>query len=147
MPRKSKTTGTGRGGPRQGTPGAAYGNRTDLNANRKPSTQPIRTPRGMPYGEAGRQAAAQKVLPIPAAPSPSAPSAASGSSGGSGSVLPPDVDPGALLASLPTLGGPTSRPTEPVTAGLPIGPGPGPESNIASGDDAVLSLLQLLHAE
>jgi hypothetical protein len=33
----------------------------------------------------------------------------------------------------PGLSGPTQRPNEPVTAGLPSGPGPGPEALQASG--------------
>lgn len=48
-----------------------------------------------------------------------------------------DIQQGAQMASAPStapmpkvtgLGAPTERPTEPVTAGLPIGPGPGPEA-------------------
>lgn len=96
-----------RGGKRQGVQGAAYSNRTDLNAGPR-----IDAPRGQPYGEAGAQIAAQQALPM-SAPPPSA---------------------------IP-LGAPTNRPNEPVQAGLPIGPGPGPEAaGIPSPDPVEMTL-------
>lgn len=88
MPRDG-TVRPGRGGPRQGQPGKAYGERTDLNV------QPIRTVPGQQYGQAKAQQQAQQAIPLP------------------------QVTP---------IHAPTERPTEPVTAGLPIGPGPGPEA-------------------
>lgn len=109
MPRK------GRGGERTGTPGAAYGNRTDLNQNH----QPIAVKTGQTYGEAQRQERSQKALPLPAAPP--GPSATGPSTPGA-----PGPDLAALLGSLPGLTDPTNRPGEPLTAGLPFGPGPGP---------------------
>jgi hypothetical protein len=79
-----------RGGRRQGTPGKAYSNRTDLNANRAPQT-------GTQTAAAGGQSlAAPQTWTTP--------------------------------DQVPKLNDPTSRPTEPVTAGLPSGPGPGPEA-------------------
>lgn len=93
--------GQGSGGPRTGTPGAAHAQRTDLNT---PSARPlpVATTRGQPYGAATAQAQAQAQIPLaaPTAPSP--------------------------RLSVP-LDSPTARPAEPVTAGLPSGPGPGPE--------------------
>jgi hypothetical protein len=83
------------GGPRQGTPGKAYPNRTDM---QMPKVVP-----GQQYGQAAMQAQAQQMMPMAA---------------------PAAVPPG----SLPPLAGPTRRPNEPVTAGLPSGPGPGPEA-------------------
>ena len=50
---------TGRGGVRQGTPGTAYGNRTDLNA-----ALPVQAATGQGYGEAGAQQAAQRAIPV-----------------------------------------------------------------------------------
>lgn len=99
MPRK------GRGGARQGTPGTAYTNRTDLAVDR----QPVAVPQGQTYGEAGRQEAAQQAMPLP--------------------------DLGSMLSGLPGLADPTQRPDEPLTAGLPMGPGPGPEALAAPPPD------------
>jgi len=84
----------GQGGRRQGTPGKAYPNRTDLNADR----QPVRVPSGGRYGDRQAAEAAQRIMPLP--------------------DNRPDVVP---------LDAPSRRPDEPVTAGLPVGPGPGPE--------------------
>lgn len=83
------------GGPRVGTPGKTYTNRTDLNTQRvmaRPSQQ---------YGERAAAEQAQRDVPLPAMPLPGDPTIA--------------------------LGAPTTRPDEPVTAGLPFGDGPGPE--------------------
>src|SRR5215472_9782195 len=102
-----------RGGSRSGTPGSAYTNRADLNAPKLPATAPT----GMPYGE--HQQLVQGQQAVPAAPPPSpAPSAAPAN----------PLQPGALRPFPGTpLMAPTQRPNEPVTAGLPMGPGPGPE--------------------
>jgi hypothetical protein len=104
MPRK------GRGGERQGTPGTSYGNRTDLN-------MPISTVPGQDYGKAAVQQAAQRAVPMSSSPEPSVAQMQSQSPAAS---LP---KPG----SLPHLE-PTQRPNEPVTTGLPFGPGAGPEA-------------------
>ncbi len=110
-----------RGGRRQGTPGKAYGNRSDLN-------QPVTVAAGQPYGERRAQEAAQKAIPLPAAPPVPAP--------------PPPPAPGSFGAFTR----PTEFPNEPLTAGMPIGPGPGPEAmaGIAglSADDQVLAELK-----
>ena len=106
MPRK------GRGGARQGTPGTAYGQRTDLN-------QPISTVPGQEYGMAKQQADAQRAIPMaasPVAPAPAQPQQPQGQ-------RPSMPQPG----TMPHLD-PTNRPEEPVTAGLPFGPGAGPEA-------------------
>lgn len=93
MPRR------GRGGRRQGTPGVAYPNRTDLAADRAPA-QPAQAPKGQTYGEAQRMEQAMQQLPVP--------------------------DLAAQLNAIPGLTDPSTRPDEPLTAGLPFGPGPGP---------------------
>ena len=80
-----------RGGKREGTPGKAYANRTDM---------------GMNYDNAGSSAASGGMAPPPAAP-----------------VGPPPPRPD----DSPDLSAPTAYPDEPVTAGLPIGAGPGPD--------------------
>lgn len=82
----------GRGGPRVGTPGTAYGNRTDL-----------QSPGNLPYGQATQlQQSAQIMSQAGAATTPP----------------PPPRQP---------FNRPTERPNEPVTHGLPFGPGGGPE--------------------
>lgn len=93
-----------RGGYRVGTPGRQYGNRTDLNLNRgpvkglaTPASGGIRTPTG----------------DVGAPPPPP-----TGPVGGPPGISPDDVTP---------LDAPSQRPDVPVTAGLPSGPGPGPE--------------------
>jgi hypothetical protein len=98
MPRK------GRGGRRTGTPGKAYSNRTDLNGS-----QPVRTAPAEHYGDATAQSDAQRAIPLPAM---------SGGGGGQEAPAGPSIIP---------LDAPTGRPDEPMTAGMPIGPGPGPE--------------------
>lgn len=95
-----------RGGVRQGAPGQAYGNRTDLNQNR----QPVQAAAGQPYGVRAAQEAAQRAVPLPAAPPVP--------------VSPPPPAPGTLGQFLR----PTENPREPLTAGMDLGAGPGPEA-------------------
>ena len=96
----------GRGGARQGTPGKAYSNRTDM---------------GMNYANAGASAASGGIE----APSKAAPL-----------TLPvyPDQTPG--------LSDPTQRPNEPITDGLSVGAGRGPEA--MTGYDPRLTETQAL---
>lgn len=89
-----------RGGRRQGKPGAAYTNRSDLNSGAR--TQPVRTVPGGTYGSVKAQADAQRAVPLP---------------------MPPRLAPPAAIP----LDAPTQRPDEPLTAGLATGAGPGPE--------------------
>lgn len=98
----------GKGGERQGTPGTSYGNRTDLN-------MPVSTVPNQEYGKAAMQQRAQQAVPMAQAPNvaASAPQAQQR----------PSVVPG----SLPYIA-PTQRPTEPITAGIDVGPGPGSEA-------------------
>lgn len=115
---------TGRGGARQGTPGTAYPNRSDLTPT---APVPVQAATNQPYGEAGQQEAAQRVLPV--APPPAVPSPG----GGGGAPVPGGAGPGAPAPQGPVPGQmpwthPTQRPNEPVTAGLPTGPGAGPEA-------------------
>lgn len=120
----------GQGGRRQGAPGKAYPNRTDMNQNR----QPVTVASGQPYGARQEQVAAQRALPLPAAPPVPAP---------------PPPAPGALPGGRGPFTRPTEYPNEPLTAGMSIGPGPGPEAlagNLAlSPDDAVLADLMGLY--
>lgn len=75
--------------------------------------QPVRVPTGRPYGEAQKIEQAQRDVPLPQAPQVDPIAAATEA------AAPIDFGLGGLFAE-------TQRPEEPVTAGLPVGPGPGP---------------------
>lgn len=97
-----------RGGKRQGQPGRSYGNRTDMQQG--PRQAPIMRPPSERYGQQAELVRSQQALPVqtqsgPAAPRPVAPPAPT---------------------QLVPLTAPTARPNEPLTAGAPVGPGPGP---------------------
>lgn len=86
-------------------------------------TQPIEAAAGQAYGERQAQEQAQEALPLPAGPPSSAPTAV------------PTVNPGASAQDAALAMPPPSAPPwaagpmdEQVTAGLPSGPGPGPEA-------------------
>lgn len=109
--------------------GRTGANRTDLMT---PKPEPITAAPGQTYGEAAQQQLAQKVAPMGAAP-----------------LAPgPGPQPGpAPVQNLPTmprpaLTRPTERPNEPVTAGLPQGPGPGPEALTGIGGAARQSTIE-----
>lgn len=115
---------------RNGTPGTAYPNRSDLGDQ---PNLPARVATDQTYGKAQSQLDAQKTIPMrrPSVPLPTQPQSAPGAAppstpGAAPTPAPPPVTPG----SLGDLHRPTERPFEPVTAGAPIGPGPGPEANI-----------------
>lgn len=75
-------------------------------------TQPVRTPTGLPYGEAGQLTRLQQAAPLAA-------------SGGT----PPPVQPGAAARpSVIPFNAPTQEPDVPVTNGAALGPGAGPEA-------------------
>jgi len=82
-------------------------------------TQPVKATKGQEYGKRGKQEQAQRALPL------------------SRTSIPP--------GSLTPLAAPTERPNEPVTTGLPSGPGAGPEALMAGGpaDDALWELRAL----
>lgn len=104
------------GGPRQGTPGGQYPNRSDM-------AQAPAAPKGQSYGDAGAQLHAQSVVPVAGGPVPPGVGAPAPSpTGAEGLQGAPGLAPG----QVPSLGDPTSRPNEPVTAGLSTGPGGGP---------------------
>lgn len=128
-----------RGGRRTGTKGTAYSNRTDL--------QGPTAPTGLPYGDRAKLVAAQKAVPMGAPPGPASPAAPAGlppsQPGAAGPApAPGQVHPGGLT-------GPSQRPGEPVTAGLPIGAGPGPEvlsMNQGSPNDPIFQAVAALDA-
>jgi len=99
---------------------AGYAQRTDLLA---PKAAP-----GQTYGEAGKQIAAQKAVPM-GNPTPTVQRPVPGQAG--------------------PLTRPTERPQEPITAGAPFGPGRTPVSSGYAGPrnaDPVLAELRALYA-
>jgi hypothetical protein len=105
-----------------------YSNRSDLaNPAQKIAASAAK---GQTYGEAGKQMAAQKAVPMGASPADNVPA-------------PVQVQPG----SLGRLDRPTERPAEPVTAGASFGPGPTPSTAFAvpRDNDPVLNELRALY--
>jgi hypothetical protein len=131
-PRKTSDGRANNGGARQGTPGQRYPNRSDLRVQ-KPTAVP-----NQGYGQAGAQLAAQKVVPMAGAPAPPVPAAPSAATvpGAGGFATPSDT---------PSLTDPTQRPDEPLEAGMPFGPGPGPQAGPAPMSD-VEARLRALYA-
>jgi len=133
-----------RGGRRSGRPGVAHGNRTDLN---KP---PLARFTGQEYGAAAEQARSQAAIRPgpPPAPPPGQPRAPQGPQEPQG---PPPTggipQSGPMPGTLGALDRPTERPGEPLTAGLPSGPGPGPEAlaGVGIGGDALELQLRALY--
>ena len=70
----------------------------------------IQAATGQTYGEAGKQMAAQRAVPMGGAPTDVAPTAT----------------PRPVPGTLGSFTRPTERPTEPITAGAPFGMGPSP---------------------
>lgn len=118
---------SGRGGQRQGSPGQPYGNRTDLSGGGKPV--PNQTAPGQPYGAAAAEAAGMRAVPVsqPAGPPTGAPVPTSAPNASPDLPAQPPAGNQKFPGELPWLH-PTNRPHEPVTSGLPTGPGPGPEA-------------------
>lgn len=75
--------------------------------------QAAQAPKGQEYGKAGEQMDRQRQVPVAASPTV----------GGKGQIAQPltGMGPG----EIPTLSDPTAFPDEPLTAGVPSGPGPG----------------------
>lgn len=113
------------GGPRTGEPGKAYANRSDL-------TQGAHAAPGQQYGKAKEQIDAQKVVPLPAG--------GAGTAAGGVPTSPPAVPPGSLDFTRAS-----ERPNEPVTSGLPMGAGPGPEVLGGTAPDIVGAQLRELY--
>lgn len=105
-----------RGGRRVGRAGTAYTNRTDLTGASK---LPIMTQPGAPYGESTQLRQAQQAVPMAGPQAPAAPVPAPQAAGGAAGL-------GSILGGLRSLTAPT-RTANPVTHGLPVGPGGGPE--------------------
>lgn len=115
-----------RGGRRSGTPGSTYTNRKDLNVNRGPL--PVQAATGQAYGERAAQVAAQKAIPIARPATDAVPTAPPAGPGGAPAPSAPAVPGGPQPGAVVPLDAPSMRPGEPISAGLPIGPGAGPEA-------------------
>lgn len=121
-----------RGGRRNGTPGAAYSNRTDL--------QSVKVAPGQQYGKGAAQRAAQEAVPMAGRPTMPA---------GGAPAAPPTgrpPSPGPQPGDLTPLDAPSTRPNEPVTTGLSVGAGAGPEAlgPLADKTDGIDDLAQYL---
>jgi len=108
-----------------------YSNRTDLqNPTKKVAKMAAK---GQPYGEAGKQMASQRAVPMAPPPTTVAPRR-------------PAPTPGSLGA----FDRPTDSPDEPLTAGVDFGPGAGSEAAgvppMALGDPVLQELLALYRA-
>lgn len=115
----------GRGGSRQGVPGKPYNNRADL--NQKPRIPQTMSATGQ-YGEAAQLNRATQAVPLQPPPGPP--------------QQQPQMAP--RTRPMPTpIDAPSARPNEPVTAGAPVGMGPGPEA-LNLPDQRAQTLTQLL---
>lgn len=103
---------SGRGGQRRGLPGQNYGNRRDLQMG--PRKQPITTGPSAGYGQRVALERIQRAAPMGPPPTDAVPV--------------PEERSWPVAGSLGPLDGPTQRPDEPVTAGIALGPGAGPEA-------------------
>lgn len=111
MARAKRAGGTGAGGNRSDRPSA-------LPAEVVPSKQ---------YGQAAQELAQQRTIPMASGditPAGGPPAAPQPGTGGGEALGAPPMAPG----DLPALDAPTNRPQEPLTHGLPTGPGAGPEA-------------------
>jgi hypothetical protein len=96
--------------------------------------QPVQAPTGQAYGQAGQQQASQRAIPLPQRQAPTVSGAPTGpqqqAAPPAGQAAGPqdllqvatEFDPG-----ITPLTAPSERMHEPVTAGLSLGPGPGPD--------------------
>ncbi len=115
-------------------------NRTDLLAPKaadnpaagQPNGQPIRVPTNLPYGENQALTQDQQSQPLPNATPPPAPAGPPAQGGGLQGAV--NAAQQFQMPTLPDLERPTERPNEPVTAGLPSGPGPGAPQNSPMAD-------------
>ena len=105
-----------RGGMRPTAPQNNPMNVNGRGGNGQSGTQAARYVSGLPYGEGQALMATQEAAPLAAAPSIEQSSMPSGLA--------------SAAASQPVIGlnEPSARPDEPITAGAPLGPGPGMEA-------------------
>ena len=124
---------TGRGGMREGKPGQAYSNRTDLN-----KAEPVTTVPGQGYGVAAQQRAAQRAIPMSSQPVSVAPQSAPNAALAAQPQMPaPAPQNAAQGPEVPDLFRPSERPAEPITAGVDFGPGADSSHMVGSADNNV----------
>jgi len=121
-----------------GAPAGAYPQSVSQAAQAARPTQPVMTATGQGYGEAGAQAAAQRMVPLPAG----APVAPPTTPPAGPALIPGTMTPQAAVGYTPPsldLLGPSTRPNEPVTAGIDSGPGPGRTPSTSFNGAALLA--------
>jgi hypothetical protein len=107
--------------------------------------QPVTVASGQAYGERAEQVAAQRAIPLARAegfqPAPS------GGGGGGGGAPSGSSMTGPLPGQVVPLDAPSQRPDEPVTAGMAMGAGPGPEvlGPLAGMRDSVADELRAIY--
>lgn len=132
MVRARKTPPDGRannGGARQGQPGRAYPNRADMRA------QKVSVPPSAEYGQGERLRRAQQQVPMAGTPAPPSPT---------GGAAPAGPYAGPMAGSQGDWLRDTERPDEPITAGVPFGPGT--MAPAAGTADPVLAQLQAYYS-
>lgn len=139
------------GAPRPPSGPGKLSQRTDLSQG-SAGGQGIYTPTGQPYGQATAERASMRAAPIPRADMFAPPGAAGTpgmgapgpAPGGMANNLAPPPGPQMPPPGMPPIhqlmNVPTRNPSEPVTAGLPVGAGPGP-APVASALGNVLAYL------
>jgi len=97
--------------------------------------QAVQSVPGQRYGEGVQSAALQQAVPLPnnqagtaVSPSPAQPATPVPTQPTAADRYAAQVAAAKMTAGAGLLNAPTSNPTEPVTAGLPLGPGPGREA-------------------
>lgn len=107
------------------------------------STQPPAAPKNQEYGQAGAQLASQRDIPIAASPTVGSATGAAGRPRTNGANT--DGSLGIQPGQIPSLSDPSVRPDEPLTSGLPIGAGPGPNAlSTASFGPEELSVMRAI---
>lgn len=119
------------GGARQGTPGKPMPNRSDLRA------QKVAVPPSAEYGQGERLRRAQQAVPM------AGPAQAPQQQQPGGPPAAPQRPLGPMAGEQGDLLRPTERPDEPVTAGVPFGPGP---MGTRDTGDPVLAQLQAYYS-
>lgn len=96
---------------------------------RRRDTQPVQTPTGMPYGQRQELEQAQAQIPLEQQPGPPPPQP-NGQERLAAAVMAAQQ----FQMGTKPLDSPSDYPSEPITAGLALGPGPGPPQRRALAD-------------
>lgn len=135
----------GRGGyqaPRNPAPVSGPG-RLARRTDGGPASQNVAALPNAGYGESAEFESIQGAAPMSASPPPSMAGGGPAAGGGLAALL--GAGGGGAPAAPPTpLTAPTERPEEPLTAGAPIGPGPGPSPEVMAPSGRLTGLLERL---